>query len=323
MKRLFVVLTLLFVLGGCRQESDKYRVMVIPKGTTHSFWKSVHAGAQQAAEELPNVRVIWQGPTREEDTEQQISVVRNAIGKRVDGIVLAPNNSNALVKYVQEANEAKIPVVIFDSGLGEGAEIVSYVATNNYNGGVNAARRLAEVVGKDGKVILLRYVAGSESTEQREKGFLETMQKEFPEITILSSDQYSGGTIESSRAAAAQLLARFEGQVNGFFAVNESSSLGVMRALEEIDWGNKWGGDIKFVAFDAHEKLIKGLQSGRVSGIVLQDPVKMGYESVKAVVAHLEGKKLPPRIDTGEYVATPDNLQTPEFDRLLNPKTVD
>jgi ribose transport system substrate-binding protein len=216
-------------LSGSR--SKKWRVMVIPKGTTHEFWKTIHAGAKKAADELGTVELIWQGTQKEDDRYQQIQLVQNAIAARVDGIVLAPLDSRALVKPVEEAIGRNIPVVIIDSGL-ESKAITSYVATDNYNGVVLAARRLGELLKGEGKIILLRYAVGSASTELREKGFTETIAKEFPKLTYLSNTEYAGATADSAQQKAQSLVTRFRNQVDGIFCPNESSCLGMLRALE-------------------------------------------------------------------------------------------
>lgn len=216
-------------LSGAK--TKKWKVIVIPKGTTHEFWKSVHAGALKAAEELGNVEVIWLGPQKEDDRVQQIQLVQNAVAAGVDGIVLAPLDSHALVEPVESAIAKGIPVVIFDSGL-DTSKMLSYIATNNYHGGVLAARRLGEVLKGAGKVILLRYAVGSESTEQRENGFTDTLAKEFPGITLISDTEYAGPTSDSAQQKAQSLVTRYRGQVDGIFCPNESSTFGMMRALE-------------------------------------------------------------------------------------------
>jgi ribose transport system substrate-binding protein len=132
---------------GVTPSNVKYRIAVIPKGTTHEFWKSVHAGAARAAREAGNVEIFWKGPLQENDAEGQINVVQEFITKKVDGLVLAPLDSQALVAPVKDAQQQGIPTVIFDSGLADESGIVSYVATDNYHGGALAARRLAEVLG--------------------------------------------------------------------------------------------------------------------------------------------------------------------------------
>ena len=295
-------------------EAKILRIAVIPKSTNHEHWNAVHAGAMRAEEELEGVEVIWDGPQTESDTAGQINLVKTFITKRVDGICLAPAHSEALVDVVVEANDEGIPVVIFDSGLGKGAKFLSYVATDNFNGGKLAAERLAETLNEEGNVILMRYRAGSESTEQREAGFLEGLKK-YPKLRLLSSDQYAEAATETAMRKALSLLMKYQEEVDGFFAVNESSCNGTLEALEQSGLAGK----VKFVAFDPSEGLINGLREGKVAGIVLQDPVTMGYESVKAIVAHLRGQEVEPQISTGEHVATKENMASSPYDRLLDP----
>ena len=328
MKR-FALLLAVLMLGcqggeqGSNSSSDEgsqdngkkqYRIAVIPKGTSHEFWKSVHYGAEQAAKEHGNVTILWKGPQLENDREGQISVVQNFIGN-VDAICLAPLDSQALVEYVHEATDENIPVVIFDSGLDDTSKTVSYVATDNRNGGVLAARRMGELLEGKGNVILLRYNPGSESTEQREEGFLETIQKEFPEIKMISSDQYSGTTPESSLDKATQLLDKYKNEVNGVFAVCEPNAAGTLQALKELELAKK----VKFVAFDPNPDLVNGLAEGSVHGIVLQDPVSMGYKAVITMLDHLEGKEVEKRVSTGEHIATKANMEGDEMKKLLSP----
>jgi len=206
-------------------------------------------------------------------------------------------------------------VVIFDSGLGAGPELVSYVATDNYRGGELAADRMATVLGGKGQVVLMRYRAGSESTEQREEGFLERLASAHPDIEVLSSDQYGNASAATAKEKASQLLIQYGDELEGFFAVCEPNCNGALEAL--IDRG--YAGRIHYLAFDPSESLINGMADGTVDGIVLQDPVNMGYEAVKAVVAHLDGEEVPTRIPTGEYMATPQNMSEAEMDTLLHP----
>ena len=309
-------------LSGCGGGGDgqadgekKYRIAVIPKGATHQFWQSVHYGAQQAADELGNVEIEWQSPSVESDTRSQIEMVKNMVTNQVDGIVLAPNHQGSLVDAVLEANDASIPVVIFDSGLDDGAEIVTYVATDNRNGGRMAAKRLAEALGEQGKVILLRYKEGSESTNQREEGFLEEIAN-YSGIEVVSSNEYGGDSTGSAKEKVQQLLLK-HGEATGLFAVCESNANGALEAILEAGKA----GEIQFVGFDPSERLEEALKEGHCQGVVLQDPVKMGYESVKAVVAHLKGETVDTYINTGEFIATGDTLDDEEIDRLLHPPT--
>lgn len=293
------------------------RLAVIPKGTTHEFWKSVHAGAVNAAKEHGDVEILWKGPLQESDGDGQISVVQDFITKKVNGIVLAPLDSQALVPTVAQAKEAGIPVVIFDSGLDDASNIVSYVATDNRNGGVLAAKRMGELLGGKGNVVMLRYKAGSESTMQREDGFLEALAQEFPGIKVLSSDQYAGTTPEDSLKNALDVLNKYKDDVNGIFAVCEPNAAGVQKALKELGLAGK----VKFIAFDPNEALVAGLSDDSVHGIVLQDPVTMGYQAVKTMLKQLKQEEgIEARVKTGEYVATPENRETPEMQKLLKPE---
>ncbi len=215
--------------GGAK--TKKWQVMVIPKGTTHEFWQSVHAGASKAAEELGNVEIIWNGPAREDDRKAQIELVQTAIAKGVDGIVLAPLDAKALVEPVEQAIAKGIAVVIIDSAL-ESTKITSFVATDNYHGGVLAAQRLGQLLKGEGKIILMRYAVGSASTDDRERGFVDTMKREFPKVVFVSDDQYSGATSDLAQQKAQNLLTRFRGQFDGVFCPNESSAVGMLRALE-------------------------------------------------------------------------------------------
>ena len=293
----------------------KYTIAVIPKGTTHEFWRAVHAGAAKAAKELGDTEIIWKGAQLESDREGQISVMQNFITKRVNGICLAPNDSQALVEYVDQAVGQNIPVVIFDSGLKDESKIVTYVATDNYKGGVIAARRMGEVLHGQGNVILLRYFPGSESTERREQGFLDTLQKEFPKIVILSSDQYSGTTPEESLTKATQVLNKYKKEVNGLFAVCEPNASGCRRPRADRTGRQSL---LYRLRSERRSDPRAGRQEGR-RGSCCRDPVKMGYEAVMSMHKHLQGEKVPKRIDTGSTVATPENMSEARIQQLLKP----
>ncbi len=325
-RRYFGIALLLFavLLAGCQPPESqpaakaengdkKLRIAVIPKGTTHEFWKSVHFGAEQAAREL-GVEAVWLGPQLESDREGQITVVQNFITQQVDGIVLAPLDSQALVASVREAKNAGIPVVIFDSGLDDPDVTVSYVATDNYRGGQLAAEEMARRLNEKGNVILMRYTPGSESTEQREQGFLDKL-KEYPQIKVIEKDEYGGTTPEQALDKAQNLLTKYRDQFDGIFAVCEPNATGVLGALEDA----QLTGQVVFIGFDPSPRMVQAMAEGKMQGIVLQDPVKMGYLSVKAMVEHLRGQTVDERIVTGEYIATPENMKEDAMHKLLNP----
>ena len=298
--------------------AEEYRIAVIPKGTTHEYWKSVDAGAVKAQRELAArgiaVDVIWKGPLREDDREQQIQVVENFIGLNVSAIVLAPLDSRALVAPAEEAVKAGIPVIIIDSGLNSTLPSCT-VATDNRKGGQIGARRLGSLLGGKGRAIMLRYEVGSDSTAQREAGFLEVMKSEFPGIALISTDQYGGATTETAYRAAQNLLNRFGDQTDGIFAPNESSAHGMLLALREAGLA----GRVRFVGFDANEQLVGALRKGDIQGLVVQDPLKMGYLGVMSAVARLRHEPLAASIDTGVALVTRENLDDAAISALIHP----
>jgi len=313
---------LLTILSACARTGDnpqqgKLTIAVIPKGTSHVFWQSVHAGAQKAATEL-GIEVVWRGPLREDDRDSQVSEVEGFVSRGVSGIVLAPLDETALVTPVSNATRNKIPVVIFDSAL-KSDDFVSFVATDNLKGGSLAGEHMAKLLGGKGKVVLLRYAEGSNSTSLREQGFLDVM-KENPGIEVVSSNQYGGADVESAYKKSEALLSRFKApdgtpSIIGVFCPNESTTLGMLRAFED----NGWAGKVHFVGFDSSSILVKGLRDGHIDALVLQDPIKMGYLGVKTIVAHIRGDNVDKRIDTGVNLVTRDNLDEPAMKDLVEP----
>jgi ribose transport system substrate-binding protein len=290
----------------------KLTIAVVPKGTTHSFWKSIHAGAVKAATEL-GVEIVWQGPTKEDDRNMQIQVVQNFISRKADAIVLAPLDDRALVMPVKAAVDRGIKVVIIDSDLNSD-QYSSFVATDNVKGGKLCAKRLCELLGNKGKVIMLRYMEGSASTSNREKGFLEGMKEYGAGIEIVSMNQYAGATMGEAFQVSQNLLNQFQ-NVDGIFCPNESSTQGMLRALQTSGKAGK----IKFVGFDCNEAMLDALKKGEIGGLALQNPFKMGYLGVKTAVDVLKGGKVEKRIDTGIEMVTKDNLDKPEIQELVKP----
>jgi len=276
MRRVICLISLICLISIHSAFAQK--IAVIPKGTTHEFWKSVHAGAVKAGKEL-GVEIIWKGPQREDDREQQIQVVEDFISNKVDGIVLAPLDDKALVRPVRDAKKKGIPTVVIDSDL-QGSEHVSFVATDNFHGGELAAEYLAKLLSGQGKVLVLRYIEGSASNTNREEGFLKTIQSKFPKIEIVSSNQYAGATVEGAYQKGEDLLNRFK-EIDGIFCPNAPVTFGMLRALTAAGRAGK----IKFVGFDATDRLLEGLRAGTIQGLVVQDPVNIGEMGVRTMVA--------------------------------------
>jgi ribose transport system substrate-binding protein len=295
-----------------------YTIAVIPKGTTHEFWKSINAGAIKAQQELTGhgtkVDIIWKGPLREDDRVQQIQVVENFTSRHVSAIVLAPLDSQALVSPVEKAVAAGVPVVVMDSDL-KSDKYVSFVATDNYKGGQLAGEHLAKLLGGKGNVILLRYAVGSASTEAREAGFLDSIKKS-PQIKLISSDQHAGATRELAYRASQSLLNRFREDVNGIFCPNETVTIAMTKAVRDIGLA---GGKVKMVGFDAGSQSVADMKNGDLQALVVQNPILMGYLAVKTAVQNLQGQKVERRIDTGVALVTKDNMESPEMKDLLHP----
>ena len=307
----------LIACGGEPPRPSKTTIAVIPKGTTHEFWKSIHAGAVKARREL-DLEIIWKGPLKEDNREDQIALVETFIARGVSGIVLAPLDDTALRVPVANAVRNGIPVVIIDSGL-QSADFVSFVATDNYQGGRMAGAHMAQRLNQSGKVIMLRYQEGSASTAKREQGFLDAI-GEYAGIEIASSNQHGGATTESAYRASENLLAPFKDAsgnlaVQGIFCPNESTTFGMLRALQDAGLA----GSVIFIGFDSSEKLVEALQNDQIHALVLQNPFKMGYLGVKTLAAHLAHQPVEKRIDTGVALVTKDNMNDPDINSVLTP----
>jgi ribose transport system substrate-binding protein len=331
-------------LSGCGPSTTyKYRVVVVPKGLTHEHWQSVHRGADRAAADLAaqgiSVEILWQGPQTESDAKEQIDIIDRSVGRKVSGIVLAPQDSKQMVRPIRGAHNDGIPTVIIDSNLDkeeldkDPALTIKYVATDNYHGGELAAERLLKVLADKGnespRLVLFRYAPGSESTEQREQGFLDHVNKVVehrkkdgkapPEI--IEDKVYAGSTVERAEKEAGPMLTRLQakGAIDGIFAVNESSATGLLNALRSADLNKK----VRVVAFDISAPLRRAIEEDEVDGTVVQDPYRMGYLGVWFVVQQLEGYNVQSDgkkdVSTGEFMVTKDNLKTKEIEGLFTP----
>lgn len=326
----FGALVCLAVLAGCPKDTPKtdadggggggaaparLKIAVIPKGTTHEFWKSVHAGAVKASKEV-DVDIVWKGPLKEDDLKAQVDVVNTFVAQGVNGIVLAPLNDSALRAPVKAAKDAKIPTVIFDSDL-QGDDHVSFVATDNEAAGKIAGEEMKRLLGAKGNVVVLRYQEGSASTHNREKGFLDAV-KAAPDLKVVSENQYGGATTETAMKAGESLLLAQKaasGSVQGVFTPNESTTFGMLLAIRKSNLQKK----MKFVGFDASDKLVGALKEGDIDGLVVQNPFNMGYLAVKTMADVLRGKKVDKRVDTGARLVTKDNLEDPAVKEIVQP----
>jgi ribose transport system substrate-binding protein len=307
------LLTALGALAGsaaCNRERKKL-VAVIPKSASSIFWVSVHAGALSAGQEFA-LEVLWNGPPTETDYSRQVQIVDSMIARRVDGIALAACDRKALTGVVDRAAAANIPLTVFDSGL-DSTNFMSFLATDNVEGGRMGARTLGKLLGGKGEVGIIMHAPGSVSTSDREAGFQEVMQKEFPGIKVVQS-QFSMGDRAKGMAVTENILTA-NPEIDGLFASSEPSAIGATQAVK----ARNLTGKVKLVGFDSTDSMIEDLKGGVLNAIVVQDPFRMGYEAVKTIADKLNGKQPPKRTDLPAVVVTLENLQTPEIQKLLYP----
>jgi ribose transport system substrate-binding protein len=301
-----------FALAFAPLASSAEKIAVIPKGTTHTFWKSIEAGARKAGQEL-GVEIIWKGPMKEDDRAQQISIVQQFVSSGVSAIVLAPLDDTALRGPVKTASDRRIPVVIIDSAVkGEaGKDFVSFVGTDNKRGGVLGGEELVRLLNGKGKVVLLRVMEGSASTLEREAGFVEVMRR-TPGITLTVENRFGGATVSSAQDAAMNLIDKIR-EADGIFCPNESTTQGMLLALRQTGLVGKKA----FVGFDTSPALLAALNKGDIQALVAQNPTKMGYVGVISAVKALRGEPVDVAIDTGCVLVTKKNRNDPAVKAVL------
>jgi ribose transport system substrate-binding protein len=300
---LFVIL-----LSGCNREHKRV-IAVIPKGNSDLFWQSVHAGAVKAGRET-GVDVVWNGPASEGDYTVQLQIVDAMINRHVDAIALAPTDRQALVRVVERTAERNVPVIIFDSAI-DTQRFVSQVATDNYKAGQMAGERMGKILDGKGKVVIVAVKPGAASTEAREKGFEDTIHQKFSGIQII--DKRFGMALVAQAMTVAENMLTAHPDLDGIFASNESSTIGTVQALRGRP------GKIKLVGFDWSPTLLDNLNSGVVDSLVIQDPFKMGYQSVQAAVKHLHGETVTKIVDMEPRLIDRQNLNSADVQAQLHP----
>lgn len=304
--RLFTAAALL-VFASCNREHQR-RIAVIPKGTAHVFWQSVHAGAEAAGQEL-HEEILWDGPANETDYSRQLEIFDSMLNRHVDGIVVAAADRTTLNASLERAAREKIPVVVFDSAV-DSPNYLTFVATNNYEAGQRSARKLGELMNGRGKVAIVANAPGSASTMDRERGFKEILAKEFPNIAVVA-EQYSMSNRAKGLSVTENILTS-NPDLGGIFASAEPGSVGAAQAVKSRGLAGK----VRLVAFDSSENLVKELKDGVIDALVAQDPFRIGYEAVKALSLSNPSKQ----IDLSATVITKADLSNPEIDKLLHPK---
>ncbi|MBQ7177192.1 MAG: substrate-binding domain-containing protein [Victivallales bacterium] len=282
------------------KQQQRKMLAVIPKGTANMWWDTVRLGAQAAAEK-GNADMVWTGPEMETDREKQIQAVDDMLVKNVDAVVLGPNDFNALARSVDKIKEKGIPCIIIDSPVNS-EKYDAFAGTDNYRGGADAARRLGAVLNGRGTIILTHFVQNSASTEERARGFKETLKAEFPEMKLVA-EQYTLGTVEDARQKTTDMLTKI-GNVDGMFAVNHPASVGAYKALQTSGRCGK----IKYVGFDSDPVLLEGIERGEVEALIVQNPYEIGYRGVELALQMLNGGKLERNNNVPSMIVDAKNL---------------
>jgi ribose transport system substrate-binding protein len=233
------------------------------------------------------------------------------ITSKVDALVLAACDEQALIPTVQSAVDEGIPVITIDSGVASELP-ASFVATDNVAGAKMAADTLAGLIGNAGSVGLIPFIKGAATSNMREEGFLEGI-KAYPDIKV-SATLYCQSDVEEAMTVTQDMLTQ-DAAMKGIFATNEPAAIGAAAALKAAGRA----GEVKLVAFDGAEEEIKGLQDGSIHALIVQNPYRMGYLGVKAALDAIAGKPVEKRIDTGVTVVTMENFNEPEVQKLLYP----
>jgi ribose transport system substrate-binding protein len=296
------------LLTNCARNTRKM-LAVIPKANADLFFLTVHAGAEEAARKL-NVGMTWNGPDQETDYGRQIEIVDAMIARRVDGLAISATDDRALVGPLRRVSQAGIPITVFDSAVNID-NYVSLVATDNYGAGCTAARSLAALLNGVGTVAMLMQKPGGTSTELRERGFEETLAREFPRLRIVAR-QFGMGDRARSMAAAENILTAHP-DLGGIFASSEACSIGSIRALR----ARRLSGKVKLITFDVSDLHLEALRDGTADIMHVQDAFRIGFEAVKSLADKLNGGTPARRLDIPARLIVKGDLDKPAVKELL------
>lgn len=287
---------------------DKPYIAIVSKGFQHQFWQAVKKGAEDEASK-EGARITFEGPPTEQDIEQQVTMLTNALQKNPDAIGFAALDSKATAPLMDQAKAQKIPVIAFDSGV-ESDVPVTTAATDNKAAAAEAAKHLAEQIGNKGKVAVIVHDQTSRSGIDRRDGFVEWMKANAPDIQLLPV-QYGGGDQAKSADIAKSIISSNK-DLKGFYGSNEGSAIGIIKGVQES--GAK---GITIVGFDSGKAQIDAIKSGVMAGAITQNPVGMGKELVASAMKAIKGEQLPKVIDTGFYWYDKSNIDDPKIKAVL------
>ena len=311
MKRILLSLAivLLFVVS-CNKteevaksaEEGTKKIILITMDSLDEHWLSVKDGAEVKAKELGSIDLIFRAPAGKTDPNEQTRMVEDAINQEADAIMLAPSDGAALTPVSKRVIEAGIPLILIDSPLQEPV-YDSFLSTDNEAAGALAAKQLAGLINNKGKIAIVHAQAASSSAIARGKGFMDTIKAIAPDVEIISI-QYSDGDKARALNIATDIITANPDLV-GFFTSNEGSTVGVARALEELNAEDK----IMLVGFDKSQDTIRALENGTLKASMVQNPDKMGSQGVEYAIELINGSKdVPKKVDTGVTVITIDNI---------------
>jgi len=311
MKKTFVMIlaAALLALAPMAVSAQTIYIPLISKGFQHQFWQAVKLGAEQAAKEF-KVTITFEGPENETMVDKQIDMLTAALAKKPSALGFAALDSQAAIPLLKKAQAAKIPVIAFDSGVDSDIPITT-ASTDNAVAAAGAADAMAKAIGGSGEVALVVHDQTSASGTLRRDGFVNQIKAKYPNIKIVDI-QYGGGDHLKSTEITKTLL-QAHPNLKGIFASNEGGAIGAVNGVKEAGKVGK----VVLIGFDSGKAQIDAIRSGLMTGAITQNPVGIGYETVKAAVAALKGQKLPKKIDTGFYYYDKSNIDDPKIAAVL------
>ncbi|MDH2431742.1 ABC transporter substrate-binding protein [Pokkaliibacter sp. MBI-7] len=288
--------------------AEQMYIPIVSKGFQHQFWQAVKAGADQAAKEF-NVRITFEGPDSEAMVDRQIDMLSAALANKPAAIGFAALDSQAAIPLLRQAKDAGIPIVAFDSGVDSDIPVTT-AATDNLAAAALAADKMAELIGNKGQVAVVAHDQTSRTGIDRRDGFLNRMKEAHPDIEVVTVQYGQGDQLKSTEVAKAILTANPD--LKGIFGTNEGSAIGVVNAVNEMNAKN-----LVVIGFDSGKAQTDAIRSGIEAGAITQNPVGIGYETVKAAVEATQGKQLPKVIDTGFYYYDKSNIDDPKIAAVL------
>jgi ribose transport system substrate-binding protein len=288
---------------GAESSDGKIKVIFIAMDSIDEHWLKVKAGTEDKAKELGNVDLSFNAPPGKVDSNVQLQMVEDAITKKMDAILLAPLDKDALNPGVEKAKAAGIKVVIIDSAVTTGYD--AFLATNNGAAGRTAADTLANLIGGRGKVAIINAQAGAATAMVRENDFRDQIKTKYPGITIVGT-QYSDGDRTKALNIATDFMTA-NPDLAGIYATNEGSTVGAGNAIEQAGKAGK----VRFVGFDWSADTKALVEKSVLDASMVQNPYQMGYIGVQTAVDLVTGKGIANKdVDTGVTVATKTNMNS-------------